>query len=148
MLQAPVASTTVRQRQSPLSVATAKPLSVADTDVTLVWVSTGAEITLRVAVEEIDDLGHGAVAVGIVAVIAEARQAALPVGRQQAKRVPAFGAPRIGHLAALDDDMLDRALGEAAAHRQPSMAGADHDSSYVANAAQLCDRAKAPLNSR
>jgi hypothetical protein len=45
MLQAPVASTMVRQRQMPLSVATAKPLSAADTDVTLVLTSTGAEIT-------------------------------------------------------------------------------------------------------
>ena len=48
---------------------------------------------LRVARQEIDDLRHGTVAVGIVAFIAKARQPALPVGRQQAKRIPAFGAP-------------------------------------------------------
>ena len=36
---------TVRQCQSPPSVATKYPLSAARTEVTVVWVSTGAEIT-------------------------------------------------------------------------------------------------------
>jgi hypothetical protein len=44
MLQAPAASTTVRHCQSPRSVATRYPVSAARTDVTVVPVSTGAEI--------------------------------------------------------------------------------------------------------
>jgi hypothetical protein len=45
MLQAPLASTTDRQCQSPLSVSTLNPPSASATAVTRVWVSTGAEMT-------------------------------------------------------------------------------------------------------
>ena len=46
ILQAPVAKTTVRLCQSPRSVDTRKPPSFSRSEVTLVLVSTGAEITL------------------------------------------------------------------------------------------------------
>ncbi len=46
MLHAPVASTTVGHCQSPWSVATSYPFSVGRTEVTVVLVRTGAEITL------------------------------------------------------------------------------------------------------
>ena len=45
MLHDPDASTTVRQSQSPLSVVIRYPASALRTDVTVVWVCTGAEIT-------------------------------------------------------------------------------------------------------
>ena len=77
------------------------------TDVTVVWVSHRRRDRARVAVDERDDLRHRPEAVGIVAVVAEAGQPALPVGRQQAERIPALGAPRVGDLAALEHDMVD-----------------------------------------
>src|SRR5262249_37649290 len=40
---------------------------------------------------------------------------------------PSLGTPRVGDLAALEDDMVDRALGEAAAHGESGVAGADDD---------------------
>ena len=80
-----------------------------------------------VARDEVDGLRHRAETVGIVALVAEAGQPALPVGREQAEQVPALRAPRIRDLAALEHHMVDRALGEAAAHGQPGMAGADDD---------------------
>jgi hypothetical protein len=46
MLHAPDASTTVRHRHSPQSVRTKNPAPSLLTDVTVVWVLTGAEIAL------------------------------------------------------------------------------------------------------
>ena len=46
-----------------------------------------------IARQHVHDLGHVPVAVRVVALVAIARQAALPVGRQQGQRVPALGAP-------------------------------------------------------
>ena len=88
---------------------------------------------LGVTVEKFDRLRHRAVAVRIVPIVAEARQTALPVGCEQAKRVPALGLPRIGDLAALEQHMVDRALGEAPAHGQTGLTGADHDGRSTAN---------------
>jgi hypothetical protein len=81
----------------------------------------------RVARDEAGDVGRAHVAVGVAAVVSMARQAAHPVRRQQAQRLPALGAPRVGDLAALDDDMVDRALRQRVAHRQPAVAAADDD---------------------
>ena len=69
--------------------------------------------------------GHGPIAVGVVALVTEARQPALPVGGQQPERVPAFGPPRVGDLAALEHHVVDRTFGQAAAHGEAGMAGAD-----------------------
>ncbi len=82
---------------------------------------------LGVAADELDDFRHRPVAVGIVALVAEARQPALPVRGQQPQRIPALGAPGVRDLAALQDHMVDRALGEAAAHGQAGVPGADDD---------------------
>ncbi len=79
----------------------------------------------RITVDEFDGLGHRAVAVGIVALIAVAGQPALPVGRQQAQRIPALGTPCMGDLTALQHDMIDGALRQAPAHRQAGLAAAD-----------------------
>ena len=59
----------------------------------------------------VDHLGHRHVAVGIVALVAVAGQAAQPVGREQAQRIPALRPPGVGDLAALEHDVIDRALG-------------------------------------
>ncbi len=82
---------------------------------------------IRIAFDEGDGLGHVPVAVGIVALIAVTGQAALPIRRQKAERVPALGLPGVGDFAALEHDMIDGALGQAPAHRQARMAGADYD---------------------
>ena len=75
----------------------------------------------------VDHLGHRHEAVGIGAFVAIAGQPALPVRRQQPQRIPALAAPGVGHLAALEHDVIDRALAEAAARRQPGVPGADDD---------------------
>ncbi len=90
---------------------------------------------LGIALEKSDRLGHGAKAVRIVAGIAVARQAGLPVGRQQRERIPALGLPRVRHLAALEDHVVDRALGEAAAHGEAGVPGADDERLGAAHAA-------------
>ena len=82
---------------------------------------------LRIARDEVDDLGQRPVAVGIVALVAEARQPALPVGRQQAQRIPALGAPAVRDFAALEQHVVDRTLGEAAAHGKSRVPRADDD---------------------
>ena len=89
--------------------------------------------------------GMRPIAVGIVALIAEARQSALPVRRQQPQRIPALGAPRVRHLAALQDHMIDRALGEAPAHGEAGVPGPDDDGGDVANGSRSSlDLATAP----
>ena len=80
--------------------------------------------------QEVDGLGHGAEPVGIFASIRETGQPALPVRRQQPQRVPAFGPPGVGHLAALEDHMVDRAPCQAPAHGQAGLASPDHDGRY------------------
>ena len=82
---------------------------------------------LGVAGDEVDDLWHRHEPVGVVTLIGVAGEPALPVGREQAQRIPPLRPPRVGDLAALDHHVVDGALGKAAAHRQPAMAGPDDD---------------------
>ena len=82
---------------------------------------------LGIGRDEVDDLRQRPVAIGIVAIIAKARQPALPVGGQQPQRIPSLGAPGMGDLAALQQHMVDRTLREAAAHRETRVPGADDD---------------------
>jgi len=56
-----------------------------------------------------------------------AGQAALPVGGEEPQRVPALAPPRIGDLAAFEDDVIDRALGEEARRGEAGVAGPDDD---------------------
>src|SRR5262249_23286824 len=67
---------------------------------------------------ESNDLGNCSIAVRIVTGVAEARQPALPVRRQQPQRIPAFGAPRMRDLTALEDHVIDGAVRQAPAHGQ------------------------------
>src|SRR6516165_10842560 len=55
------------------------------------------------------------------------RLAALPIRRQEAKRVPPFRPPGVSHLAALEDHVVDRAGGQMSAHSQSGLAGAYDD---------------------
>ncbi len=90
----------------------------------------GAHRRVRDAGEAIDEGGHLArrhVAVGLRAVVGVARQAALPVGREQAQRVPALAAPGVRHLPALEHEVVDRPVGEEPARGEAGMAGPDHD---------------------
>ena len=89
----------------------------------------------RIARDEVDDLRQRPVAIRIVAVIAKPRQPALPIGGQQPQRVPSLGAPAMGDFAALQQDMIDRALREAAAHRKSRVPRADDDGGDGANRA-------------
>ncbi len=82
---------------------------------------------VRVAGDEVDDLGHRHVAVGVVASIAVAGEPAQPARGEQPQRVPTLRAPRAGHLVPLEDHVVDRAVREAAAHREPGVAGSDDD---------------------
>ena len=79
-----------------------------------------------VVVDQLDDLGHRHEPVGITP-IGEAGQAGVPARREQPQRVPPLGPPRVGHPAALQHDVVDRALGQALAHRQAGVAGTDDD---------------------
>src|SRR5262249_55687209 len=88
---------------------------------------------LLVALEILDGFRHGAEAVGIIAVIGKAGKPALPVRRQEAKRIPALAPPRIRDLAAFEDDVVDRTLGEAAADGEAGMPGPDDDGRGGAN---------------
>src|SRR6185295_1536579 len=77
--------------------------------------------------DERDCFGHRAEAVGIRTVVAVARKPALPVGREQPQRIPALRFPRVGDLTPLEDHVVDRAGGEAVAHRQAGVTRADDD---------------------
>src|ERR1044071_5964103 len=83
---------------------------------------------LRVPLQESNRLGHRAIPVGIVSLVAVAREPAQPVRREQAQRIPALGLPRVRHLTALEDHVVDRALGEAAAHGEAGVPRADDES--------------------
>ena len=56
-----------------------------------------------------------------------AGQPTLPVRGQQAQRIPPLAAPGVRHLTALEHDVIDRALAEAAARRESGVPGADDD---------------------
>src|SRR5262245_61309087 len=88
---------------------------------------------LRIAFDEADRFRSRAETVGIIAIIAEPGEPALPVWREQPKRIPAFRAPGVGDLTALEHHMVDCALGEASAHGEPGVARADDDGCNRAN---------------
>ena len=56
-----------------------------------------------------------------------ARQAALPVGREQPQRLPALAPPGVRYFSTLEQDVVDRALGEKPARREAGMSGPDDD---------------------
>ena len=118
-LQAPLAMTTQRQREARRGWwRRDSPSSVARDGRHRRVVRTGACETRGEARDELDHLAGGHVAVGIGAVVVMPGQAALPVGREQAQRVPALAPPRVGDLAALEHDVIDRSVGEEAAERR------------------------------
>ena len=80
-----------------------------------------------ISLDELDDFGQRTVAIGIGAAIAEAGEAALPIGREQAQGTPTLGAPRMGNFSPLQHHMIDRAFGKATAHRQAGMPSTDDD---------------------
>ena len=81
------------------------------------------------------DVLHDGVAthepLGVVAGVGKARQLALPVGGDEAKRVPPFGAPGVGDLVLLQHDVVKAPALQAIAHRQPRLATADHNYAVV-----------------
>jgi len=78
-----------------------------------------------VAGEGGDDVGDGHESVGVIAGVGVAGEPGLPVRGEQPQAGPALGPPRVRHLTALEHDVVDRALSEAAAHGQAGMAGTD-----------------------
>ena len=84
---------------------------------------------IGVPLDKADRLRHRAESIRIVSLIAVSWEATLPVGREQAQRVPPLGLPRVGHRASLENDVIDRALGEAPTHGQPGVASPDDDGS-------------------
>src|SRR5215472_1409522 len=94
-------------------------------------VRAGADGGSRDRGETLDELGHFPhrhVAVGILAFVAKARKAALPVGGEQPQRVPALAAPGVRHLTALEHDMVDRPGAKKMTRCQPGVPSADNDS--------------------
>ena len=79
------------------------------------------------ALDELDHFAHRHVAVGVRAFVAKARQAALPVGREQPQRVPALAPPGVRHLAALEHDVVDRPVAEEVARGEARVPRADDD---------------------
>ena len=74
-----------------------------------------------------DQLGGGHEAVGVGALVRPAGQAAGPVGGQEAEGLPAVAPPPLGQAAALEHDVVDGGVGEAAAHGEAGLAGADDE---------------------
>ena len=75
--------------------------------------------------EIINDFAGGHESVRIRALVVKARQAALKVGREQAQRIPPLAPPRIGDVAALEHDVIDRPVGEKPARGEAGVAGPD-----------------------
>ena len=82
---------------------------------------------LCVARNEIDDLWQRSIAVWVIAVVTETRQATLPIRRQEPQRVPTLSAPRVGDLAALQHDMINRPAGKKVAGGEAGVPRADND---------------------
>ena len=57
--------------------------------------------------------------------VLKTRQPRHPVRREEPHRVPAVAAPPLPHASAIEHDVLDPAVGQAAAHRQTRLSGAD-----------------------
>ncbi len=86
----------------------------------------GADVTGEAA-DEVDDLAHRHVAVGIGPGVVVAGQPAQPVRRQQPQRVPALGAPGVRDLAAFEHDVVDRPLAQPLTGGQTGVTGPDDD---------------------
>src|SRR5215468_2891760 len=80
-----------------------------------------------VLLQEADDFWHCHEAVRVITGVSVSRQTALPAGRQETKRVPPLRQPRVGHLTALEDHVVDRTGAEMPARGQSGLAGADND---------------------
>src|SRR5262249_45542053 len=82
--------------------------------------------------DQVGDLGTRGVSIRIGAVVLEPRgQPALPVRSEKAQRVPALATPRVRDLAPLEDDVVERALGEEVAGGEAGVAGAYDDGGEV-----------------
>jgi len=80
-----------------------------------------------------DDLVACHEAVGIVARVRIARQATLPVRRDEAERIPALVTLRVPDAVAFEDDVLDPTVGELAREREPGLARADDRDRRIRN---------------
>ena len=78
-----------------------------------------------------DDLFPGHEAVWIWPLVRVAGQLALPVGCDQAKRIPAALAPFVAYAMTLEDNMVDAIADQAVAHGEAGLSGADNDSRIV-----------------
>jgi len=88
---------------------------------------------MRRTLEIRDDLVACHEAVGIVARVRIARQATLPVRRDEAERIPALVTPRVPDAVAFEDDVLDPTVGELAREREPGLARADDRDRRIRN---------------
>ncbi|HVJ92439.1 MAG TPA: hypothetical protein VM580_21710, partial [Labilithrix sp.] len=70
----------------------------------------------RVALEERGDFAHREIPVRLCARVAVTWKSGLPRGRQRAQRVPARAPPAFCDAPSLEDDVVDPAVGQAAAH--------------------------------
>src|ERR1700728_2765797 len=89
--------------------------------------SYGCRTLSREPGDEAHNLRQSHKAVRIGTRVSIARQPTQTVGREQPQRVPPLLAPGIRHFSALEHDVVDRALGENAAHRESGVPGPDDD---------------------
>lgn len=71
----------------------------------------GRRRLLGVALNQLDDVGSGEVAIGVVASVGVTRKPGHPVGGEQAQRIPPLRAPGVRYLTAFQYDMVDRTVG-------------------------------------
>ncbi len=83
----------------------------------------GTSVVLQV----LDELPRGHVTVGVVPLVVPVRKTTVPVGREEPQGIPALAAPALADPPALQHDVLDAALPEAAAHGQARLTASDDD---------------------
>ena len=87
--------------------------------------------TLCKGVEVIGDFLFDHKAVGIVAFVGEARQAALPVWGHKAEGIPAVDAPRVEGLVTFQNDVIHAFLTEIIADGQSCLTAADNEDGFM-----------------
>ena len=101
-----------------------------------------------VSIEVAGHLGGRHEAFGVGTLVSPAGQAGHPVGRQQAKRVPARAAPALRQPSTVEHDVVPAGVGQAAAGRQPGVSGPDDDRVDLSHPVLISARRGRPVVAR
>jgi len=85
----------------------------------------------REALQVRHDLCLGHEPLGLVAVVGEVRQAALPVGGDQAERIPALLIPGVSDAVLFQHHRTDAPLLQLIGHRKSGLTGSDHHNRMI-----------------